>query len=251
MAAGLRAAGLAAGRRSRRALLAQDGSPARDGRLGFAAGASGVGERVLLQGRVLDTAGRPVPGAVVELWQADVNGNYRHPRDASPDELLPDFQYFGTSTAGRDGAWAFLTVKPSPYGARPAHLHLQVKVEGRAVLTSQLYFEEDLPDVEADPVYGRAGRALLLQGDAGPGRAGQRRARGARRPGARPERAGSRYPGPHPAADRGALLPARGLLRLGQRPDPRGDGPAAGEAGALTVPRYSARADSCSAQVIR
>ena len=148
-------------------LHAQDGTPAREGRLGVAAGTAGVGERVLVQGRVLDTAGRPVPGAVVELWQADANGNYRHPRDASPDELLPDFQYFGTSTAGPDGGWAFLTVKPSPYGARPAHLHLRVVVEGREALTSQLYFEEDLPAVEADPVSGGAGRALLLRAEAG------------------------------------------------------------------------------------
>jgi protocatechuate 3,4-dioxygenase beta subunit len=136
---------------------------AQDGRLGVAAQSPGVGERLLLQGRVLDTGGNPLPGAVVELWQADANGNYNHPADARPSELLDDFQYFGTSTAGPDGAYAFLTVKPPPYDARPPHLHLKVKLRGETALTSQFYFEEDRAAVEADFVYRNAGDSLFLR----------------------------------------------------------------------------------------
>src|SRR5689334_16947200 len=82
-----------------------------------------IGDTILLQGQLTDTEGNPIANATIELWQADVNGNYNHPNDADSSELLTDFQYFGTTTTDENGYYAFLTVKPSPYEARPTHLH--------------------------------------------------------------------------------------------------------------------------------
>ena len=121
-----------------------------------------TGSKVLLQGQVMDTAGVALPGVVVEIWQADVNGIYNHPADSDPSVLLEDFQYFGTATTDEKGEYAFLTLKPAPYETRPAHIHLRVAVNGTDLLTSQFYFAEDRVDVEGDAAFGRAGDTLLL-----------------------------------------------------------------------------------------
>ena len=121
-----------------------------------------VGEAVLLQGQVLDTEGNAIVGARIELWQADRNGNYDHPRDAPRSRLLSDFQYFGVATSDEEGYYAFLTVKPSAYARRPPHFHFKVKIDGRSVLTSQFYFPADRQVVEDDAVYGGAGATLFL-----------------------------------------------------------------------------------------
>jgi protocatechuate 3,4-dioxygenase beta subunit len=134
--------------------LAQQEAPGADG--------PPVGGTVLVQGRVLDTDGAPVAGARVELWQADRNGNYDHPRDVSRNLLLKEFQYFGISISAEDGAYAFRTKKPSPYGSRPPHFHFKVRIDGRTVLTSQFYFPEDQTAVQRDGVFGNAGEALFL-----------------------------------------------------------------------------------------
>jgi len=122
-----------------------------------------AGDPIVVQGQVLDTDGAPIAGAVVEIWQADMNGNYDHPNDADPSVLLADFQYFGTATTDADGYYAFRTVKPSAYEARPPHIHVRVKLDGETLLTTQLYFLEDQAAVEADGVFGDAGAALFVQ----------------------------------------------------------------------------------------
>lgn len=122
-----------------------------------------TGSKVLLQGQVTDTGGVALPGAAVEIWQTDVNGNYNHPADADPSMLLEDFQYFGTATTDENGEYAFLTLKPAPYEPRPAHIHFKVKINGTEVLTSQFYFAEDRPAVEGDAAFDSAGDALFLQ----------------------------------------------------------------------------------------
>ncbi|MBI5961487.1 MAG: hypothetical protein HY866_22295, partial [Chloroflexi bacterium] len=122
-----------------------------------------TGSKVLLQGQVLDTVGVALPGVVIEIWQADINGSYNHPTDTDPAALLPDFQYFGTATTDVNGEYAFLTVKPAPYEARPAHIHLRVKITGTPMLTSQFYFPEDRADVEKDAAFSGAGDTLFLQ----------------------------------------------------------------------------------------
>ncbi|MEL7236644.1 MAG: hypothetical protein AAGK74_19230, partial [Chloroflexota bacterium] len=104
---------------------------------------------LLLQGIVTDTDGTPIAGAVVEIWQTDVNGVYDHPGDSTPDELVDDFQYYGTATTDEDGSYAFLTIKPGQYEPRPVHIHFKVKIEDETILTSQFYFAED--GTRADP----------------------------------------------------------------------------------------------------
>lgn len=121
-----------------------------------------TGETILVQGQVTDSDGNPIANAVVELWQADVNGNYDHPNDATGDQLLADFQYFGTTVTDAEGYYAFLTVKPAQYEARPPHLHFKVKIDGQTLLTSQWYFEEDRATVENDGAFGNAGDTLFL-----------------------------------------------------------------------------------------
>lgn len=124
--------------------------------------ASGTGDTILLHGQVLDVNSSPVANAVVELWQADINGKYNHPNSASGADLLADFQYFGTTTTDADGNYAFLTVKPAQYETRPPHIHFKVKIDGTTVLTSQFYFAEDVATAANDGVFAQLGNSADL-----------------------------------------------------------------------------------------
>ena len=78
-----------------------------------------TGETVLVQGQVTDSDGNPIADAVVELWQADVNGNYDHPNDATGEQLLADFQYFGTTvTDAEDSPGVGSVGESAPHPAR-------------------------------------------------------------------------------------------------------------------------------------
>jgi len=92
-----------------------------------------------LRGRVLDPRGRPVEGAVVEIWQCDASGLYRHPNDR-PGLRDPGFQSRGRSAVGPDGGFAFRTIRPVAYPGRTPHIHASVAAPGRrAPLVTQLY----------------------------------------------------------------------------------------------------------------
>ena len=104
---------------------------------GAAAQAQGVVTH--LRGRVLDAAGRPVAGAVVEIWQCDAFGRYRHPRDRA-DGRDAGFQGRGRVQADADGAYAFRTIRPVPYTGRTPHIHVAVLRPGaREALVTQFY----------------------------------------------------------------------------------------------------------------
>ncbi|KIT15216.1 protocatechuate 3,4-dioxygenase subunit beta [Jannaschia aquimarina] len=113
--------------------------------------AAPIGERILIHGRVLDGNGRPVPHTLVEVWQANASGRYRHVRDGYVGALDPDFGGCGRCLTGEDGTYAFRTVKPGAYpwrntrnDWRPAHIHFSVF--GTAFLqrlVTQCYFEGD------------------------------------------------------------------------------------------------------------
>ena len=90
-----------------------------------------------LFGRVVGTDGRPIPDAVVEIWQCDALGRYHHPRDGGGAD--PNFQGFGRMRADADGAWRFRTIKPVPYPGRTPHIHVQVIPPGGRPFASQLY----------------------------------------------------------------------------------------------------------------
>jgi protocatechuate 3,4-dioxygenase, beta subunit len=110
-----------------------------------------VGERIIVHGRVLDEDGRPVPGTLVEIWQANAGGRYRHKKDTYLAPIDPNFGGCGRTLTDADGSYRFRTVKPGAYpwrnwvnNWRPAHIH--VSVFGRAFsqrLITQMYFEGD------------------------------------------------------------------------------------------------------------
>jgi protocatechuate 3,4-dioxygenase beta subunit len=114
-------------------------------------GQTAIGERIIVHGRVLDENGRGVPDALIEIWQANAGGRYRHKKDGYLATLDPDFGGCGRTMSGADGSYVFRTVKPGPYpwpnrtnDWRPAHIHLSVfgHAFGQRLIT-QMYFEGD------------------------------------------------------------------------------------------------------------
>ena len=115
------------------------------------------GTILYVTGRVLDTNGKPVDGATLELWQANAFGRYMHPADSdSSGPLDPDFQGYGTLRAGRDGEFRIKTIKPPPYSGRTPHIHFIV-AGGRTRLTTQMFFEGE-PMNERDGLYRYLGK---------------------------------------------------------------------------------------------
>ena len=118
-----------------------------------------VGERITVSGRLLDTDGRPVRDSLVEIWQANAAGRYRHRWDTWPAPIDPNFSGGGRTVTDRDGRYEFITVKPGAYpwgnhenAWRPQHIHFSVF--GRQFtqrLVTQMYFPGD-PLMEYDPI---------------------------------------------------------------------------------------------------
>ncbi len=114
-------------------------------------GESPVGERIILHGRVLDENARPVPNTLVEIWQANASGRYRHRKDSYLGALDPNFGGCGRTLTDDQGYYHFRTVKPGAYpwrnwvnDWRPAHIHVSVFGSGFTQrLITQLYFEGD------------------------------------------------------------------------------------------------------------
>jgi protocatechuate 3,4-dioxygenase beta subunit len=99
-----------------------------------------VGDIMWVSGRVLDSSGNPVRGAVVEIWQADNAGAYIH--SASPIRNRDaNFQGYGKFETASDGRYLFRTVKPGLYPGRTRHIHYQIQTPGRGNLITQLHFE--------------------------------------------------------------------------------------------------------------
>ena len=97
------------------------------------------GDILRLSGVVRNTRGEPVDRVTVEIWQTDPQGRYLHPRDPRSGPRDPYFQYRGRSITGSDGRYAFETLIPGVYGSRPPHIHFKVWLDGKALLTSQIY----------------------------------------------------------------------------------------------------------------
>ena len=102
------------------------------------------GEHLGLELRLVDTQGRVIDGAEVEIWQCDVLAAYRHPRvrqvAGSYDEA---FQGFGASRSGRDGQARFRSIRPVPYPGRTPHIHIKLRQPSFGEVTSQLFVAGD------------------------------------------------------------------------------------------------------------
>jgi protocatechuate 3,4-dioxygenase beta subunit len=110
------------------------------------------GTILYIEGRVVDTSGRPLPNAVLELWQANAAGRYDHPGDGdSSGALDPNFQGYARLVTDAEGRYRIKTIKPAPYSGRTAHLHFNVAA-GRARLTTQMFFAGE-PANERDGLY--------------------------------------------------------------------------------------------------
>lgn len=129
-----------------------------------------LGERIVLSGRVLDASGKPVPHTLVEIWQANACGRYRHDRDGHDAPLDPNFAGCGRTLTDAQGCYQFLTVKPGPYpwknhynAWRPAHIHFSLF--GPSFITrlvTQMYFPGD-PLLPYDPIYNSTASELARQ----------------------------------------------------------------------------------------
>jgi protocatechuate 3,4-dioxygenase beta subunit len=119
-----------------------------------------IGERIIVCGRVLDTEGKPLRDTLVEIWQANAAGRYRHVWDRWAAEVDPNFSGAGRCVTDGDGRYRFTTIKPGPYpwgnhhnAWRPSHIHFSLL--GRAFsqrLVTQMYFPGD-PLFEFDPIF--------------------------------------------------------------------------------------------------
>jgi protocatechuate 3,4-dioxygenase beta subunit len=102
---------------------------------------------LFFHGTVINDLWEPISGAQVQFWHTDKRGVYNHPGDLNSRgnlPLLPDFQYFGTSTSDDEGNFDFITYRPGVYASRPiTHIHYKVFVDGAEVLTSQFYFADE------------------------------------------------------------------------------------------------------------
>lgn len=119
-----------------------------------------VGERIIVSGRVLDENSRPVANALVEVWQANAAGRYRHRVDQHGAPLDPNFTGSGRMLTDSEGRYRLVTVKPGPYpwgnhynAWRPCHIHFSLF--GAGLLTrvvTQMYFPGD-PLLPFDPIF--------------------------------------------------------------------------------------------------
>ena len=119
-----------------------------------------IGERIIVSGRVFDTEGKPLRGTLVEIWQANSAGRYKHRWDRWPAPLDPNFSGAGRCVTDDEGRYQFTTIRPGPYpwgnhynAWRPAHIHFSLL--GRAFtqrLVTQMYFPGD-PFFPYDPIF--------------------------------------------------------------------------------------------------
>lgn len=112
------------------------------------------GEIVRISGRVLNMDGLPQSGAIVEIWQCDVNGRYLHRADRGWKSRDGGFQGFGRSRTDEQGSFEFRTIKPVPYSGRTPHIHVKVWHQNRELLTTQWYLPNH-PDNQRDGLYQR------------------------------------------------------------------------------------------------
>jgi protocatechuate 3,4-dioxygenase alpha subunit len=135
------------------------------------------GERIIVEGRVTDGDGAPIPDCFLELWQANAAGKYDHPDDRQDKPVDPAFRGFGRVPTDVDGRFRFLTIRPGRVPGRGNTLqapHIAVALFSRGLLRhlhTRIYFEGEAAN-ETDPVLGAiddpaARRTLVARREAG------------------------------------------------------------------------------------
>jgi protocatechuate 3,4-dioxygenase, alpha subunit len=135
-----------------------------------------AGEKILIEGRVIDGDGAPIPDALLEIWQANAAGKYDHPDDTQDKPLDKSFRGFGRAATNAEGVYRFTTIKPGPVPGRGNALqapHINVTVFARGLLkhlTTRLYFADEAAANETDPILNSiedaAARKTLIAGKA-------------------------------------------------------------------------------------
>jgi protocatechuate 3,4-dioxygenase beta subunit len=118
-----------------------------------------IGERIIVHGRVMDESGKGIPQTLVEAWQANAGGRYRHKKDTYLAPIDPNFGGCGRCLTDENGYYFFRTIKPGPYpwrnyvnSWRPAHIHLSIFGPSFSQrLITQMYFEGD-PLIDICPI---------------------------------------------------------------------------------------------------
>lgn len=107
------------------------------------------GQHIVLQGRLLDTDGQPIPDGMIEIWQANAHGKYAHPDDHQAKSLTQNFMGFGRLSTDEQGGFRFSTIKPGPVPHHDDSLqasHIMVQVFARGLikqLVTRVYFPDD------------------------------------------------------------------------------------------------------------
>ena len=115
------------------------------------------GERIRIEGQVFDGDGKPVPDAMIEIWQANAYGRYNHPEDKQEKPLDGSFTGWGRSGTDPSGRYFFDTIKPGPVPASEASVqapHINMTVFARGMLVhafTRIYFSDE-PANESDPI---------------------------------------------------------------------------------------------------
>ena len=136
-------------------------------------GNEALGERIIVVGKVMDEDDRPIPNTLIEIWQANAAGRYRHPVDQHNAPLDPNFTGAGRCLTDENGEYRYLTIKPGAYpwlnhtnAWRPAHIHLSLF--GPCFVTrlvTQFFFPGD-PLIPLDPILNsipsKGGRQRLI-----------------------------------------------------------------------------------------
>lgn len=126
----------------------------------MATGGEAIGERIIVTGRVLDEDGAPISNTLIEIWQANAAGRYRHRVDQHHAPLDPNFLGFGRCLTDADGSYQFVTIRPGAYpwanhenAWRPPHIHFSLfGVSWVSRLVTQMYFPGD-PLQGLDPIF--------------------------------------------------------------------------------------------------
>ena len=113
-----------------------------------------VGQVTHISGRILDKRGEIVRGAMVEIWQCDAQGIYRHPGNSGHKRHDAAFQGYGRAQVDAAGRYAFRTIRPVAYPGRTPHIHFKVHAPGIGRLTTQMYVAGERLNASDGPLNG-------------------------------------------------------------------------------------------------